>query len=139
MYMKMTSTERKRLRRITIKTLLALCIGLIYTCFIKITGWGIPCVFHLITGLHCPGCGITRMFLALLKLDIVTAARYNLLVLCLLPFAIVLLFYKVWQYVKKGHTEASKAEKIGLIVIFILCVAFFILRNTSWIPFLIMP
>lgn len=139
MDMKMTKEEKLRLRGLTIKTLLVLAVGLAYAGFVSLTGWGIPCVFHLVTGWDCPGCGISRMFLALLRGDIVLAARYNLLVLCLLPAAGVLGVYKAWQYIKTGSTEMGRGEKIGYLVAFAACVAFFVLRNIGTIAFLRMP
>ena len=42
-------------------------------------GIGIPCLFRKITGFLCPGCGNSRAVLALLRLDIAEALRYNLL------------------------------------------------------------
>ena len=63
-----------------------LSIGGLYYIFIRITGWGIPCAFNKITGLLCPGCGITRMFLSLAKFDIPRAFMYN-------PAAFILLIY----------------------------------------------
>ena len=41
------------------------------------------CPFHLITGIPCPGCGMTRAFLALAKGDLITAFHYN-------PFSLLL-------------------------------------------------
>lgn len=35
------------------------------------------CVFHELTGMYCPGCGITRMFEALLRGNPYQAFRYN--------------------------------------------------------------
>lgn len=133
--MKLSFIEKQRLHRVVSKTLLLLGVGLGYAAFVTITGWGIPCVFRLVTGLRCPGCGISRMFLALLRFDIEAAAGHNLLVLCLLPFAVVMFFYKSWQYVKMGETEMSTAEKVIFSVVFVLCIAFFVFRNTNIFSF----
>ena len=135
----MMNEEKIRLRQIAAKTALACGIGLAYACFVSITGCGIPCVFHVVTGLYCPGCGISRMFLALLRFDFAAAAQYNLLVLCLLPIGAVLLVYKARQYIKTGRTDMGFTEKIGYIVVFVLCIVFTILRNTDIVPFLAMP
>src|SRR5262249_54935902 len=45
-----------------------------------------PCLFHALTGLHCPGCGSTRCLHALLHGDLRQAAAYNVLLLLALPF-----------------------------------------------------
>ena len=137
--MNMMNEEKTRLRRIAAKAALVCGIGLAYACFVSITGWGIPCLFHTLTGLYCPGCGITRMFLALLRLDFLTAARHNLFVLCLLPAGAVLLVCKTRQYVKTGRTDMGLAEKVGYIVVFALCIVFTLLRNSDIVPFLAMP
>ncbi len=40
-------------------------------------GAGIPCLFHLVTGAYCPGCGGTRAAKALLTGHVLTSIRYN--------------------------------------------------------------
>lgn len=42
---------------------------------------GIPCVFHLVTGAYCPGCGGTRAAKALLTGRMLDSFRYNPVVL----------------------------------------------------------
>ena len=79
------------------------------------------------------------MFLSVLQLDLISAARYNLLVLCLLPVAVVMFIYKSCQYIKTGSVKTGPAEKIGYLVAFVACIVFFILRNTGAVAFLIMP
>lgn len=133
---KIGQEEKARLGKLLGKTGILLGIGIAYMFFVALTGWGIPCVFHLLTGKYCPGCGISRMFMALARLDIVLAARYNLLVLCLLPFGIVLAICKGRQYVLTGKTAMGTAEKVFYIIAFVLCILFTILRNTHLIPFL---
>jgi hypothetical protein len=44
------------------------------------------CVFHAITGYHCPGCGCARALHQLLHGNIGVAFRYNPLAVLLLPF-----------------------------------------------------
>ena len=126
---KLDLEQKKRLKKLFTITGAVLGVGIGYMLFVKLTGWGIPCVFYLTTGLQCPGCGISRMFMALARGDILMAAQYNLLVLCLLPFGAVLACYKAWQYVHTGNTPMGKVEKAFYIIAFLLCVLFFILRN----------
>lgn len=59
-------------------------IGGTYVLWIKRTGKGLACAVNASTGLLCPGCGSSRMFLALLRLDFGTAWRHNPVVLVLL-------------------------------------------------------
>jgi hypothetical protein len=44
-----------------------------------------PCVFHLLTGLHCPGCGLTRALHALAHGDVARAWAMHPLLLLALP------------------------------------------------------
>src|SRR5438270_4211793 len=44
------------------------------------------CLFHALTGLHCPGCGSTRCLHALLHGDLRQAAAWNVLLLLALPY-----------------------------------------------------
>lgn len=51
--------------------------GLLYTFLILHTPFRIPCLFREITGFQCPGCGTSRMALALMHLDFSAAFSYN--------------------------------------------------------------
>ena len=44
-----------------------------------LAGEGIPCPFHALTGLHCPGCGMTRAAALLLRGDLAGALQHNVL------------------------------------------------------------
>ena len=65
------------------RNLLLLALGALSVAGILVllaqNGIGIPCLFRKITGLQCPGCGNSRAVLALLRLDVAEALRYNLL------------------------------------------------------------
>ena len=43
--------------------------GLLYGIFVSYTGLAIPCLFRKVTGLLCPGCGVTGMCVALVHLN----------------------------------------------------------------------
>ena len=134
------STEQKtRLYNLIKKTASVLCLGIGYLILISITKKGIPCLFFLLTNKYCPGCGISRMFVALSKLDFTLAARYNLLVLCLLPFGIWIFLRNSFAYVKTGTRTNTKFENFFYIIAFVITIIFTILWNTSWIPFLQIP
>lgn len=67
-----------------------LFVGIIYFIWIQATNIYIPCFYFLTTGLLCPGCGTTRMFLSLIQLDFAGAFAHN-------PVAFLLFF--VWNLI----------------------------------------
>ncbi len=52
-------------------------VGLLYYGIVVTTGFSLGCAFLRTTGLQCPGCGISRMFLALSRLDLRAAFQYH--------------------------------------------------------------
>lgn len=48
---------------------------------------GIPCVVHMLTGIDCPGCGMTRALVLVTQLKWSAALHMNPLVFLLLGFA----------------------------------------------------
>ena len=88
----------------------------------------IPCVFKEITGLDCPGCGMTRAVLAMLDGDFYQAFRFNMLVFVLAPIYLLYLYFE-----RKNKQRSSKYLMGGMLI---LSGLFFILRNTEMFNFL---
>ncbi len=75
------------MRRSIIKIYLwVIAIGGGYWLWGELTGLYLPCFYYSSTGLLCPGCGCTRMFLALSRLQFAEAFSHNPVVLVLLIF-----------------------------------------------------
>jgi hypothetical protein len=70
----------------------------------RLTGLGIPCPLHTLTGLDCPFCGSTRMAAALLDGDLNAAWHFNAAVLVLGPLIGVAIGYEVlaWSLSRAG-------------------------------------
>lgn len=125
----MNYEQKKRLHKLLKTCGLWLAAGVLYYLFVRLTGWGIPCLITKVTGGLCPGCGITRMVFALVQGNIPLAARNNLLVLCLLPFAALFCLRRGILFVKNGNTQTNLVETICLVLALLLTIAFWILRN----------
>ena len=128
--------QSKRLKKVLVKFGIALLVGLAYLIFVRLTGLGIPCLLTLFTKGHCPGCGITRMFLALSRLDFAAAVRANALLMILIPFSLPFVAIRLKNYIKSGENKPAKIEKWFVIAAFVLTVAFWIMRNTEAFSFL---
>ncbi|MEG1858689.1 MAG: DUF2752 domain-containing protein [Pseudoflavonifractor sp.] len=103
-------TSKQRLLRVFAWAGLLVTAGLAYALFVRSTGWSIPCPFHLVTGLLCPGCGVTRMCLALLRLDFAGAWAANPgLMLLLVPMS-ALFGSMVWRWVKTGQSRPTRVQ-----------------------------
>lgn len=88
----------------------------------------IPCPFYHVTGLYCPGCGMTRASLSLLDGDLVQAFRYNNLVFILLPLFVI-------YYLLVKHNRRGIGDKLLLFMLF-LTIIFGVLRNVPLFSFL---
>lgn len=91
------------------------------------------CIFHSLTGYHCPGCGTQRAFHAIIHGNIVSALSYNLLFVLLLPVIIYFLLYFII------NNKRSKApfiyKKYFAYFILSIVLAFWVLRNLPFYPF----
>lgn len=93
------------------------------------TGTYPGCVFRSVTGLWCPGCGLTRAAHHVLNGDIGRAFGYNALVL---PVGVLLtITWIVWLMGVGGHRPAwaHRAALPAWIVLAIVAVTFTIVRN----------
>lgn len=93
----------------------------------------IPCIFHEITGLWCPGCGITRMILSILKMNFYQAFRYNPLVFILMPFFTI---YGITYYYSWLQNKELKINKNIWYLLLVVTITFMILRNIPFFNFL---
>lgn len=121
--------SQQRFYAILKKVTPVLALGVAYLVFCRLTGWGIPCIFQLITGWYCPGCGLSRMCIALSGLDIYAAARANIFALCLLPLGGGWLVYRAVKYVRTGSWEEPVAITVCYDVLVVLAILFGVLRN----------
>ena len=126
--------HNKKIKKDYIYILLSLIICIF---LFVINNYKIPCIINSIFGIYCPGCGITRMFLSIIKLDFYQAFRYNPIAFLLLPFVI---FYgylelKTKIFNKKNFLNSEK-YKFVWIVLGIILIVYGILRNTGPFKFL---
>lgn len=104
-------------------------IGIAYFFIYKALGFGIPCVFQEITGLKCPGCGVTKMCSYLLALDFYSAFWANPCLFILLPVILYFLAKEIYCYIRYGSTKFKKAENVVLVIVIIILLAFAVFRN----------
>lgn len=122
---------KQRARKVLITIIGMLGIGLAYGYFFMTAGWGIPCFFHKITGLLCPGCGVTRMCICLMQGDIAGAAKYHGLLLFLLPFLLVIFGDYTIGYIRTGKYRLRKWEETMLYGMLAMLIVFGIFRNLT--------
>ena len=99
------------------------------------TGFFPACPFHAMTGLNCPGCGLTRGFHALFRGDVFGALHYNLL----LPFFAVFFGYltvSLILYAVKGRGLSFQIFRPWMIYGFLtFALVFAVARNLPFYPF----
>ena len=120
---------KDRLKKVIKNIIILLALGTVYAVLCLFTGIGIPCTIKLITGLYCPGCGVSRMCLSIIKLDFQSAYHYNPCLFILSPFIIILFIITVIKYVITGSVKPGIFIDICLYIIIFILIAFGIWRN----------
>ncbi len=120
---------RRRAYRVLLLGAGLLLIGILYALLCSRLGFGIPCPFHLVTGLQCPGCGVSRMCLAILHLDFSGAWQANPAVFALLPLGLAVAADLVQRYIRQGVICPKGWSKVALWGMIAILVIFGICRN----------
>ncbi len=112
-----------RLRHVVKKYAIILAVGVAYLVLVLCTGWGIPCPFYTLTGFLCPACGVSRMIVALVRLDFLAALKHHALLLVTLPMLLFCLIYPDVRYILKGERRLGWVSvllwiEVGLLLIF---------------------
>jgi len=127
---------KTRIIKTIITTFILIIIFFTYYYFHKVYDFGIPCLFHLITGFNCPGCGVTRMLFSLVQGDIKTAFSYNQFLFILLPFILIYIIYKVYLYIlDKEDKIIRKIPNYIWYILLTLTILWGIVRNISYFKF----
>ena len=107
-----------------------------YALFVRLTGIGIPCPIYALTGLYCPGCGVSRFCLALLQLDLYAALRSNPALFFLLPVGIAVAVPSAVRYIRTGKQGPARWQTVLVWVMIAVLLVFGVLRNLPAFAFL---
>lgn len=93
------------------------------------------CPFHALTGMNCPGCGLTRGFHALFHGDILSALHYNAL-LPVYAFIIGYMLVSMFLTAVRGRGLSWKIFPPSAMYAFmVVTIVFSIARNLPFYPF----
>lgn len=119
---------KKRLKKAALFVPLLFVLGLVGV-WLSETGHGIPCIFHAVTGLQCPGCGVTRMLSALLHGDWRGAWESNAAVLTLSPVLAGLVGLSLVRWIRTGSARLPRRADAVTVVCVVLLLLFTVARN----------
>ncbi len=120
--------DNKSAKKGTLKSIIIILgIGFIYYLIVRFTSFGILCYIKTFTGYDCPTCGMTRMVMALTRLDFKSAFSYNRFMFISFPFIIAEIIYLT--YINESKKNVGKINKILLWGWTVLLVLYGILRN----------
>ena len=93
------------------------------------------CPFRMITGLDCPGCGMTRAVHSLLHGDLVAAASHNLLMVVTAVIALAWFAFARVQRMRGQEPPRFRLSGVTVVPLTIVVLAFWVLRNLPMQPF----
>jgi hypothetical protein len=112
-------------------------LSLLYFSFPVANGSPHPkCIFHLLTGFSCPGCGSQRAASALLHGNLLQAIHHNLLLVVSLPFIGYSAFVFSWNtFGNRKIRQSLFYSPVFVKAVLATVLLFWVLRNIPLQPF----
>lgn len=128
----------RTLKTKTRKWIIVLIVIIVAIIYLKLnpasSKWFPVCLFKVVTGYDCPGCGSQRMIHHLLNLQFKEALKANALLLVLIPYIIAGLIFDFIRH-RKSYTGNTPGAlffgKTAIIILIIVVIVFTIIRNTT--------
>lgn len=125
----MNSQKSNRIKRVALLATLFIIIGIIYAVVVDLLKFGIPCVFNMLTGVKCPGCGITRSLISLLHFQIYDSLKYNALTFFIIAYISLVFINTSKVYIKSGTFYLNAGSEYISVIFLILFIIWGIVRN----------
>lgn len=95
----------------------------------KVSRWLPPCPFYLLTGLYCPGCGLTRAICELARGHIGAAFRFNAYMMVMVPLIGLTIYIQ-----KITHHKVTISNRAAWMILISMMI-FWAARNIPLYPF----
>lgn len=110
--------------------------GAVYLYFHSPYEYPLPCMWYLLTGFYCPGCGAGRACYFLLHGKVMQAFSYNPLMVILLPFFCLYAAARTVDWVMTGENHIDGKMNIKMLAgILIIIFLYGVIRNIPVFPF----
>ncbi len=93
------------------------------------------CPFHVLTGLHCPGCGTLRASHQMLHLNVMAALRLNPLTVLSMPFLGYAFLSRAATWIRGRPLPKIFVPAGWIWALLVIIIAFWVLRNIPAYPF----
>lgn len=119
----------KRIKRVAFAAALFVIVGIIYAVIVSFFRFGIPCIFYEMTGLKCPGCGMTRAVMALLRFDVYGALQYNAFSFFITAYILLVTVHTSGEYINSGKYHICAGKEYISIIFLVLLLLWSVVRN----------
>lgn len=110
--------------------ILLLIFGILFVLIVTSGSVKVNCLFKTLFGIRCPGCGLTRSFRAIFKLDFYSAFNYNILGIPLFIIGIIVCISMIIDIIRNDDRTIryifSFFKKYYVLVIILLIVCMII-------------
>ncbi len=93
------------------------------------------CLFHSLTGLHCPGCGTLRALHQLLHMNLADAFRLNPLMALSMPFLAYAFLSRAMVGIRGKSLPRVFVPAGWIWALLVIIIAFWFFRNVPFYPF----